>query len=183
MTEQQEQASSKVLEQYENPHVIRVALLSSLGFLAAFMGLFFGVKGPDDEWPYAWWSFVFLGIAFAVYYAILNSMPADIYLVRLKSNDNNHEKAFELYNYNGGLIATAPLSSIASVKLETNWQGKLYDPCVAITWKPEAYQSRRSATAKPLQCFVGTSIRVPLPLDATRLMEDFQNHRKRQEPA
>lgn len=40
--------------EYTDPHVLIFAVAVFFANLGPFFGCFFGIKGPDDEWPYAW---------------------------------------------------------------------------------------------------------------------------------
>ena len=87
------------------------------GQFGAFVGLFFGIHGPNNEWPYAWWAFVFLFTSFLL--AWLTSKNKAATLVSTGSE-------FRKYNLWGAEIWNGKLEDYESVGIETSlWSGGL----------------------------------------------------------
>lgn len=98
-----------------------VIVLGSLGIffsqLAPFFGTFFGTKGPNDEWPHAWWSFCFFGSAFGTFGWFPQSQT---YKIKCTKDE------FILENIYGGKIEKIPLSAIESIEEKTSCFGKYF---------------------------------------------------------
>merc|ERR1712176_1193442 len=111
-----------------------------LGQLGPFFGIFFGTKGPDGEWPHAWWSFCFFGSAFGVLGWYPQSLTYKI--VRTPS-----ELIFK--NLYGGKIQSIPSESIESIEEKKGWCGKYIE-----VMKTEGFFNMEKAKAKCCKCCV-----------------------------
>jgi len=77
------------------------------GQLGAFFGCFFGIKGPGNQWPYAWWSFCFFVNAIAVFRSRANTTTAKI----VRTQDS-----MTLLNLYGGMIVDLPVKEIVTIR-------------------------------------------------------------------
>merc|ERR1712183_709826 len=88
---------------YMNSAIPFVTLAVAFSQLGPFFGIFFGTKGPNNEWPYAWWSLCF----FANFFGAFQWFGArQVYKVIRTSS----ELVFK--NMYGGIIETIPVDNI-----------------------------------------------------------------------
>jgi len=118
---------------YNHPGAFNLALGMFMAGFSPFFGVFFGIKGPDGEWPYAWWSFCFIFNGIGMMFAVMSNVPVKV----VRTPD-----AFVITNWLGKLIPqhahgpTLPLSSIETVASKQGCCGRYItltftDECVA----------------------------------------------------
>lgn len=95
---------------YSIKHVYLYLLGYFFGQSGAFFGCFFGIRGPNGEWPEAWWAFALLANAFILTHSQSRSMSAKI--VR-------HADSIEYFNIWGrSIYGEIPLEKYESVGLK-----------------------------------------------------------------
>mmetsp|Transcript_60624 Transcript_60624/g.141221 ORF Transcript_60624/g.141221 Transcript_60624/m.141221 type:complete len:206 (-) Transcript_60624:69-686(-) len=97
---------------YECPGVIYLAFTTFFLVLIPFWPCFFAIKGPNGAWPYAWWSFVFLGIA-GIYFWLVSFMAI--------ATVTRTPQSFKFANACG--VATYPEAQLEDVELMTYQNG------------------------------------------------------------
>merc|ERR1712007_116321 len=129
---------------YKNPGAIGSIVGVFFSQLGPFFGIFFGTKGPDGEWPHAWWSFCFLGNAFG---SLGWFAPSQVYkIIRTPTT-------LVTKNIFGGSIMTIPLESIEDLQSGSNCCGKYIS--VKVT---DAFYEEQKKKAGCCKCCVSKSM-------------------------
>ena len=93
---------------YEVKYVSLSIFLFFLGQCGAFFGIFFGVRGPDNQWPYAWWAFGLLGGAIG---ATAGFASGVVKTVQRKSD------SFDFINAYGKVFLSTTLEQLEEIKV------------------------------------------------------------------
>jgi len=129
---------------YRNKFVFGAVLGQFIGQLGPFFAIFFGTKGPDGEWPYAWWSFGLLGGAIAVPFATLNFSHAKVVRTQV---------GFTCYNLMGNVVNEIPLSEVVSIQVKSSCFGEY----IALEMSDKNTEERKQA-AGCCACFEGKQV-------------------------
>ena len=166
------EATPATMGTYHNPNVRAYAIGSAVGQLGAFFGCFFGIRGPNGEWPDAWWSLCFLGTAISQYFNMMNALPSEIKLTENNASPEGSYKAFDFYNLYGRRVSVAPFPMIDSIE----YTSRCCTKSICITWADAGYEKRRQCAGN-WKCCVGRKCYFPLPpSDAERMIADYERH-------
>lgn len=91
------------------------ALGMFFSFLFLFLACFLGIRGPDGEWPVAWWSMCFLCSGIGLAFLAMRSSPAT--LIRTSSS-------LVGYNLFGSVLWDVSVSSMESLERRPGWFGR-----------------------------------------------------------
>lgn len=148
-------------KEYKNPFVICATLLMMLGQLGPFFGIFFGTKGPNGEWPYAWWSFCFFGNAFG---SLGWFGSSQVYSVTRMADE------FILRNMYGSVIERIRVADIVSVEEKQNWCGKY----ISIKKTQELVEQQRAKAGCCKYCFCESTCFQLKSADYARFVNDHK---------
>eukprot|EP00546_Thalassionema_frauenfeldii_P020928 CAMPEP_0178904374 /NCGR_PEP_ID=MMETSP0786-20121207/5665_1 /TAXON_ID=186022 /ORGANISM="Thalassionema frauenfeldii, Strain CCMP 1798" /LENGTH=176 /DNA_ID=CAMNT_0020575825 /DNA_START=21 /DNA_END=551 /DNA_ORIENTATION=- len=151
------------MTEYKSSRVLPQAILQALCQLAPFFGCFFGIRGPDGQWPEAWWSLCFLPAAFGVFFSHLHWTPYKLVV---------EDEKIVAYNIWGIEVEGLAWSNIDSLDFKKN--GCWYGNHLIVSLTESAYLARKEC-AGCCKCCVFKTFYLSLD-NAEQFVDEYQKN-------